>query len=1012
MEIGKSFTIAMMILCCVSMDAQSPKKKIGDLIESTSYNEAKRGTARTLQYQPVDGKFVCVNGKNRFTRALYGSFTEYRIETSDRPVFAVYKKNGSRNISMRLVTADGVSIALDSTAYCRAAYDAGRRDYVLKDARWGDGRLMMAVLARYDRDGGICELRTEGMKRGVKLVVTTSDIRAKKLNRMGDMGADPAGSFEASDRNVRHDTLAISGDDAPAYLMIDDVTPTPLTVRDGKMGKAVLDAAEQHRADIARRITFDTPDEYINALDGALCAAADGDWDGDTWLHGCIGWRMPLAGWRAGYLGDVMGWEDRALSHFDAYAESQVTNVPCTVPHPTQDSTLNLARAVKRWGTPMYSNGYICRLPHRNDIMNHYDMNLNYIDELMWHFCWDADTAYMRKMWPVITRHLAWEKLNYDSDDDGLYDAYCCIWASDALYYDGGSVTHSSAYNYRANKLAARIAALIGVDGSGYAAEADKILRAMNSRLWMPKKGVWAEFQDRMGLKRLHENPALWTIYTAIDCDAATDHQAKAAISWIGRNIPHIPVRAEGLKDEGYQTISTSNWMPYSWSINNVAQAEIMHTALACFEAGCNEEGFRLLKSNVLDGMYIGDSPANFGQLSFYDAARGECYRDFGDVIGISARALVNGLFGVRPDALNGRCIVSPGFPAEWTHASFHAPYLDYTFVRENGCDIYTFKPRFRQPLKIELRTEGIIAERTQTDSVIIFKVKPRDAAAETEGYCMAKVESAGMKAASAADVAKQESRKGMAQGNDFDDVQPEKCRKLNIDKLWNDDVDAIFKHEYTSPAPPYTTLRIPKQGIGEWCHPELTAEINDSIFRTLIADDEYRTPLGIAFRQRSRGYNIAYTSLWDNYPDSIVIPASGYATHAYLLMAGSTNHMQSRIANAVLTAQYADGSCDVLELINPDNWCPIEQDYYEDGLAFTAPQPRPYRVHLGSSAVSRHLGSVLGITGVYGREIKDGAAQMIDMKLDGTKRLKNITLRTLSNDVVIGIMGITLQKK
>ena len=75
---------------------------------------------------------------------------------------------------------------------------------------------------------------------------------------------------------------------------------------------------------------------------------------------------------------------------------------------------LNLARAEKKWGTQMYSNGYICRNPERNDQMHHYDMNLNYIDELLWHFQYDADTAYMQKMWPVIKSHLAWEKRNYD----------------------------------------------------------------------------------------------------------------------------------------------------------------------------------------------------------------------------------------------------------------------------------------------------------------------------------------------------------------------------------------------------------------------------------------------------------------------------------------------------------------------------------------------------------------------------------------------------------------------
>lgn len=60
--------------------------------------------------------------------------------------------------------------------------------------------------------------------------------------------------------------------------------------------------------------------------------AADGIWDGEVWLHGAIGWRMPLSGWRAAYTGDVLGWHDRARTHFNAYAASQVTEVPNTLP--------------------------------------------------------------------------------------------------------------------------------------------------------------------------------------------------------------------------------------------------------------------------------------------------------------------------------------------------------------------------------------------------------------------------------------------------------------------------------------------------------------------------------------------------------------------------------------------------------------------------------------------------------------------------------------------------------
>ena len=126
--------------------------------------------------------------------------------------------------------------------------------------------------------------------------------------------------------------------------------------------------------------------------------------------------------------------------------------------------------------------------------------------------------------------------------------------------------------------------------------------------------------------------------------------------------------------------------------------------------------------------------------------------------------------------------------------------------------------------------------------------------------------------------------------------------------------------------------------------------------------------------------------------------------------MAGSTNHMQSRIDNGLVIATYTDGTQDTLALRNPDNWCPIEQDYYIDGKAFQAPEPRPYRVCLGTGDVSRDLGKVLNIQGVYGREIPGGAAQMLRMPLNRHKRLKSLTLRTLSNDVVIGIMGITLQ--
>ena len=44
-------------------------------------------------------------------------------------------------------------------------------------------------------------------------------------------------------------------------------------------------------------------------------------------------------------------------------------------------------------------------------------------------------------------------------------------------------------------------------------------------------------------------------------------------------------------------------------------------------------------------------------------------------------------------------------------------------------------------------------------------------------------------------------------------------------------------------------------------------------------------------------------------------------------------------------------------------------------------------------------------------RLIDCGAAQLLKMPLQPKKRLKRLTLRTLSNDVVIGLMAVTLTK-
>lgn len=1023
----------------------------GDRIESTSYNDHKRGAARTLQYRPDGEDFVSVNGKNRYTRALYGSHTAFRLETSDRPIFAVYEKRNSKNIHFHLVLADSSVTPLEETAWCESRYTPGRRSYHLKHPSWGtDAELQISALALPDEDAAIWKITPVNMPVGAVLRPMLSEIRLNRLSRNGDMGADPPGCFDAPEQPQQLQSLGISlFDRQDVYVLVRDYS---LVAPSQEEGIALYNKSEQARADLASRIRITTPDPYFNTLGGALAVAADGIWDGEVWLHGAIGWRMPLSGWRAAYTGDALGWHDRARTHFNAYAASQVTEVPNTIPHPAQDSTLALARSEKKWGTPQYSNGYICRNPRRNDQMHHYDMNLCYIDELLWHFNWTGDLEYARRMWPVLTRHLAWEKRNYDPDNDGLYDAYACIWASDALYYNSGAVTHSSAYNYRSNRLAAMIAEKIGEDPAAYREEADRILKALNARLWMPERGHWAEFQDFMGHKRLHTSPGVWTIYHALDSDIADPFQAYLATSYVDREIPHIPVHGDGLKDEGYATISTTNWLPYSWSINNVAFAEVMHTALAYFQAGRADAGFHLLKSSVLDGMYLGESPGNFGQISFYDAARGECYRDFGDPIGVASRVLIQGLYGILPDAMNGRLLVKPGLPSSWPFASLHTPDIDFDFKHTNEtATSYAIIHRlpavrtleFQFPAQrsevAKLTVNGKPATWTLVENSIsrpiLSVVVPASSDEKVEisiewggevlgsptksqieavsaeaPVCFVPMQQGDMKWWVPVDNPLSADKDDSIQFSAFAKVNSSKCEPVVMDEQFNSAVTDIFRNEYLSPRSPYTTLQIPKQGIGEWCHPLHTVDIDDSGLRSSVQKGVLNTKLGVPFRTPAEGQNIAFTSLWDNYPDSLTVSLKGKASRAYLLMAGSTNHMQCHIDNGLIRVYYKDGTCDKMALRNPDNWAPIEHIFFEDGLAFNRHAPALYRLRLKTGEISNNFGEELGFPGAS-RELDGGAAILLEMPLNPDKKLSHLVLETLSNDVVIGLMGITLQR-
>ncbi|MBD8489748.1 DUF4450 domain-containing protein [Echinicola sp. CAU 1574] len=1178
---------------------------------------------REVRYTSDDGDFVIVNGERRYNRALYGYHSDFRTEAGDQPLFSFYLPGMGGHIRFGIQEGEQ-SKWLHEAEKIETRYRAGMMLYEITDPLLGKGKIQLQVMPLRSQEGAIFKVEGEEWPEDVALVCLYGGVTGKKFRRMGDLGADPPSVFDltpeksqgndihfnaqnelelfygkANDQGHRSKMLGTfppsaqlqtadpSQMDSPLSLLAAEASETVVLAGKMKLAENPLyfaiyrpgfapltyeqlegayQEADQDRKLLANRIQINTPDSYINTVGGALGIAADAIYDAPSYVHGAVAWRMPLPGWRGAYVADWMGWHDRAKTHFDGYLASQYLEPEGFRNDP--DTAKHLARQVEKTGKSIFNKGYISRRPGAPSSPHHYDMNQVFFDQLIRHFDWTGDQEYLKAVWPSIVRHLDWEKLNFDPDGDGLYNAYASIWASDALQYNSGGVAHASAYNYFANKKAAVLASFVGESGDKYEQEAEKILHAMNKELWL-ETGWFAEYKDFLGAQLVHPQAGVWSVYHTIDSEVPDAFQAWQMTRYVDTQIPHIPLTAIGLPEGKYETLSTTNWMPYTWSVNNVALAEVLHTSLAYWQAGNQEEAFRLWKSAVLESMYLGGSPGNFQQLSFLDAMRSELYRDFADAVGMGARSLIEGLFGVKPSLLQGVLEIKPGFPAEWEHASLSTPDVLIDYKRDGDKDQYMIENRFGRDLQLKLNVQArkenirqvsvngkpvawqlvenqvgwprvlikadlaasalveidwhgqalltfpfpekvVTGQAVEVDAPDVQVLKLNDpekvfamSAAvqgqtdfpEKVGECpgeksffvqlaqgeMSWWQAVAVNVLPAFDIFSvggsseerlefslvnntqetenlliningKEWKTNMSIGggeklklglSDLDLVRmgsnrvsvyknkqlvaqknvinwniPAHVRSMeavDISGSLNDKVTRIFRNEYVSPRSPYPTLQIPIQGMGDWASYGAYMDIDDGGLRALAGKKNHFTvPQGVPFQTSgdSSKNNILFVSQWDNYPNSAKVPLAGKAQHAYFLMAGSTNHMQSRMENGQVLVHYKDGSQDVLSLKNPETWWPIEQDYYIDGHAFDIDVPRPIRIHLKTGKISQKAhDNYVGIDHFTNYAIEGGAATVLDLPLDPNKELDFLEVKASTIEVIIGLMAVTLER-
>ncbi|UQB69273.1 DUF4450 domain-containing protein [Epilithonimonas zeae] len=1169
---------------------------------SHSFAQSKhwQNKERELHYKEDKGDFLLVNGKYRFNRALYGDNRASRVEAGDLPEFALYLPGMGGNLQFVIQKGNSIKKLIQADKI-ETRYRPGTILYEIKDPILGTGTLKLTVLAQAKEEGLVLKMEMVNIDSSTKIYAVYGGASGTTFSRNGDIGADPESGFyllpeyclnnqfqlnknqfQLNYLNKKKETQIVSGSfsnvnslqqtDAQTLEKLAEFTqnktdkspivyasyssqkqPIFIQIAKGKSAKNfsdedlknIFNEAEKARLILTNRIQLKTPDADLNQFGANLAVAADGIWESPTFLHGAVAWRMRLNAWRGAYTADALSWHDRAKEHFESYANSQVLK-PDSAPV-EMDTLLHLARSVEKMGTSVFSSGYISRNPNDNTKPHHYDMNLVFFDQLFSHFNYTGDKEFLKKMWPTMVRHMSWEKRNFKRGD--LYDAYAAIWASDALQYSGGKVTHTSAYNYRANREMAKLAKIIGENPQPYEQEADAILKAMKNELWIKNKGYFAEYKDALGNQIVHDKPGIWSIYHVSDAFILNEFEDYQNLQYINNHTPKIPITVKGVDNKDYFTLATTNWQPYDWSINNVALAENLQTALAYWQAGRNEDAYQLWKGNLVESMYYGISPGNFEQLSHYDAFRGELYRDFADPIGVASRTLTEGLFGVYPNLLENKISIKPGFPKDWNSAELKLPDWDYQFKRSSKKTEYLFKSKYQNPVALEMQipvNESNIKSVKVNGKKVDWKIKPNSILQPIIQFETPKGKEFKLEINYSGEELKNEqtdftnyisenlqlnfdSKKKIKDildpqelvknrnGNQFNLIQEERKGtffvqveqngtswwqpvnvdirfpletewvnkklqiqskssneingKLSINGLnktfniqknqntsieipanylskgtnsitleyngikqnveitdweignqgqfnnislaskYNEKVTEIFNQKYLSPRLKVPTLQLPWQGIGNWCYPLITAQIDDSGLMNKRKNGKVDF-LGIPFLIDKSDKNIAYASQWDNYPDSIEIPLNGKGKKIYFLMAGSTNPMQSQIVNGTITVQYVDGSTSELELKNPVNWWPIEQDLFDDNFAFEIPDDKiPYRVQLKTGELYKGgtLSKYSSIKGFTDRQVDGGAATILDLPIDASKELKSIKLTAVSNDVVIGMMSATV---
>ncbi len=788
--------------------------------------------------------------------------------------------------------------------------------------------------------------------------------------------------------------------------------------------------AVNHYKMISERMKLDTPSEVLNALTSAACVAAEGYWLDPVFAHGAWSWDLPLMGWRSMYGPAILGMEDRIWKEAALFTglqldkqgncvdESLKKEILCgkrfqtgmTYFHKQNEANEKKNKEEKEKGVPddawqfarqspesvFVSEGMMPYMPTALGVPM-YNMQEVFIDQILYTFEKTGDREKIKELFPAIERHLNWEERCFDHDYNGLYENYANFWASDGVYSAGAAGAIATAYNYRANKSMAKYADWLGRNSHIFKKRTENIFSSFQDTLWENEKGKLVEWKDRMGEGLCHMSTSIPSMVHAAESGVLSKEQIRRMLEASERELERIEV-------PGGKLIWNTNWVPYAWSVRDVDFADLFHLAMIYFQNGQPQKGFE-----ILNGAAVYSSCNMVSPGALMCVLEGKSV-DFSDTVSMYIRCIYEGLFGIEDHVDEGIIQVVPHFPDQWDHASIETSRIGYSYRREGNREDIHFKTAQCADVivRLENRYEGVKTLQVNETAYAYESesegdqewIQIRLPGGMTEGDIH--IWYTGKRKQRTEQWNDPQYRENLPEiSTILPDVKGVKQKRIPMEHIFNDTVCEIYRHKYLSPRTDTCSLQVPYHLVpADWCvvNTGEVEDMNDEYLRSHIQNGVFEIPGGLTFLQPKTGFNIAYVSKWDYYPDQMEIPVEENGKILYLMMAVYTNQMQCDVPNASVKTRYEDGSMEQFDLIAPlhlrsmekgpeteravDQWCYGKQ--------------KVDRIRIGSK--DREPERVKG--GIY--------AQVIGIPLK-EKKVNTVSIWARANEVVIGVMGVTL---